>query len=425
MILEKRIPGKKNKGLVIGYDLGNGFSQISYSISSGTAPETAAVVVGTELFNIPTVLCKRKDVNQWFFGRDAYRQAENGDGELVEGLLQLAREGNPVYIEGETFDPVALLTLFVKRSLSILSLEVSVDLADAIMVTTEELDHRTLSVLEQVVEGLHLKCKNIFFQSHIESCYYYILNQPKELWNYQVLVSEMDADKLITYRLECNKKTSPMVVFIDKKENDRRPGTTEELDLWFTGMVKEVCAGRIVSTVYLLGDGFKGEWMQESLRFLCLNRRVFQGNNLYSKGACYAVREKIDPGELDKQYVFLGDDKVKANIGLEVTKQGAGGYHPLLDAGINWYEAKAECDVLLEKEPEVVVCLMPLSAEKEGKRVVISLTGLPERPEKTTRIHIEMEMLSGNKLQVRLSDMGFGEFFPRTKMTWKEEITIE
>ena len=55
------------------------------------------------------------------------------------------------------------------------------------------------------------------------------------------------------------------------------------------GILKDCFRGHIVSSVYLTGDGFDGDWMKQSVAFLCQGRRAFVGKNLYSKGACYAA----------------------------------------------------------------------------------------------------------------------------------------
>ena len=44
-----------------------------------------------KIYDIPVVLCKRTEVNQWYYGREAIRQAEEGAGTLVEGLFEKAR----------------------------------------------------------------------------------------------------------------------------------------------------------------------------------------------------------------------------------------------------------------------------------------------------------------------------------------------
>lgn len=108
---------KKNSKMVVGYDLGKVVSQISFCSLDGGDAETVSSVAGTEQYNIPTVLCKRSGVNQWFYGKEALKYAGEEDGILVEDLLTLADRGEDVLVEGESFDPVALLTLFVKEVL--------------------------------------------------------------------------------------------------------------------------------------------------------------------------------------------------------------------------------------------------------------------------------------------------------------------
>ena len=111
--------------IIIGYDLGNAFSQISYSyLSQDCEVETLSCVAGEEHYNIPTVLCKRQGTGQWLFGREALRFAQEYPEEaiLVEGLVGLAVTGGQVLVDGEAYEPVALLTLFMKRSLGLLSL---------------------------------------------------------------------------------------------------------------------------------------------------------------------------------------------------------------------------------------------------------------------------------------------------------------
>lgn len=37
----------------------------------------------------------------------------------------------------------------------------------------------------------------------------------------------------------------------------------------FLGILKDCFRGHIVSSVYLTGDGFDGDWMKQSVAFLC------------------------------------------------------------------------------------------------------------------------------------------------------------
>ena len=278
--------GKKNsKKVAVGYDLGRSFAQISFCGLEETEPETVSAVAGTEQYNIPALLCKRSGVGQWYYGKEAIKFAREENGILVEDLLTLAERGEDVMVEGEAFDPVALLTLFVKRSLSLLNIRISFNQIEAFMFTVEELTPRIVDVLGKVAAGLQLKAQHIHFQSHAESFYAFTMHQSWELRQNDVMIYEYDSE-LKTMRLECNKKTTPKVIFIEQKnypEMERRVWQEDEgqkrqqmaeLDLLFSGIVKKSLEDKNVSTVFLLGDGFKEGWPKDSLRIMCKNRRV-------------------------------------------------------------------------------------------------------------------------------------------------------
>lgn len=115
---------KAGNRIIIGYDLADTSSQISYCyIREDASVETVASVAGTEMYDIPTVLCKRVGVNQWLFGKEAVRFAKENPEEsiLVDGLVEKALDGDVVVIEDQEYHPIALLALFMKRSLGMLS----------------------------------------------------------------------------------------------------------------------------------------------------------------------------------------------------------------------------------------------------------------------------------------------------------------
>lgn len=421
--------------IIIGYDLGNQFSQISYCTYEDDAPETLSVVAGGENYNIPTVLCKRKGVNQWFYGRDAIKHADMEDGTLVTDLVSLARAGEKVTVEEEEFDAVALLTLFMKRSLALLSMISGTDRIGAMMITCADLDGRMVEILNTVTAGLSLKTKNICFQGHVESFYYYTIHQPAELWNRQVLVCDYNQDAVQVYRMECNRHTTPVVAFVDEEaypflhcdelpeEESLKESLFAQMDDRFLTILKEVCEGRSISSAYLIGEGFKEAWMNESLRYLCRGKRVFQGNNLYSKGACYGMREKLSASEIGKSYVFLGNEKLKANIGMKVVRQGENSYCALLDAGVNWFEAQCSLDFLLEEGNSFTLIITPLNG-RDIKYAEVTLEGLPVRNEAASRLHMEIRMTAENCIRLEIEDLGFGELFAPGLQKWTESFEV-
>ncbi|MDE7044167.1 MAG: hypothetical protein K2O97_03980, partial [Acetatifactor sp.] len=281
----------KNDKLIVGYDLGNRFSQISYAVSVDGEVETLSQVAGAQMYNIPTALCKRTGVNQWFYGKEALRNAAEEQGILVENLVELALDGEPILIEEDSYDPVSLLTLFFKRSLGLLSQAGTSEKLGALMITCEQLDHRMIELLNNMLEGLRLKTEKIYFQSHTESFYHYMIRQPAELRAARSMLYDYRGDRIRIYAMDCNRHTTPIVAFIEESEADfpawYSDGETAEalseadrqgLDRAFLRLSEISFNNRTVSSVFLIGDGFSQEWMRDSLRFLCRGRRVFQGN---------------------------------------------------------------------------------------------------------------------------------------------------
>lgn len=439
--------GTAGDKIIIGYDLGNEFSQISYSyLSQDSEVETLSCVAGEEHYNIPTILCKRQGTGQWFFGREALRFAQDNPQEaiVVEGLVELAMAGEQVLIDEETYEPVALLTLFMKRSLGLLSLVSAPERVVAMMITCRKLSSALIQTLNQTVTGLGLGYTRVYYQSYAESFYDYMLYQPKDLWSFQTVLFDYREDGIYSMRMECNKRTTPIVAYIhqwiypfsgesclpDISELDS--GRVAQLDRELLEVVRQECEKGTVSAVYLIGESFAEEWMSQSLQYLCRGRRVFQGVNLYSKGAVYCLLDKHFGSKAGKEHVFLGGDKLKYNIGMEVLRQGEESYYALLDAGENWYESEYCCEFYVRQATAISLVVTPLISGGVT-RVPLSLGELPQEHEVSeedefgycefSRIGMKLYLEGERQLCVELEDLGFGEIRPATELTWRQRIT--
>lgn len=422
-------------GAVAGYDFGSDTAQISYCLPASDKPETISQIAGEEDFLIPALLAKRMDRDLWLYGKEAQECVSLGEAQPVTGLLQKAAAGGPVEVQGEAYDPVALLSLFIKRTLSLLTPIIHPDRLQAFVFTVEEVTRPVIEALQHAVALLELKAEQIYVIGRAESFFYYNISQPEELWVHDVLVCDFSQLQLKTLFFTANRRTTPVASFVEEKSwdeveqivytgdetEDHRSGM--KLDRRFAAVMEELLSDRRVSTIYLIGKGFEGEWYQESLQVLCRDRRVFLGNNLYSKGACYAGRERITKGGISKGYAFLGKDMLKANLGMHVVRRGTDAYLALLDAGVNWYEAQKECEFLLEEKNTFSLRITPLNG-KEVREVLVTLNGLPARPARTTRIRMRVDMTDVETVRISMEDLGFGEFFPATHKFWEETFQL-
>ena len=221
--------------------------------------------------------------------------------------------------------------------------------------------------------------------------------------------------------MQSNGKTTPKAVMIEQEEYELPTDMDEaSFDVEFLEIAEKVCQNDRISAVYLVGEDFNPDIMKESLQYLCRGRRVFQGNNLYSQGACLGMMERLKASAAGRSYVLLGQDKLKANIGMRAVRKGEDSYCALLDAGINWYEAAAECECYLQDENSFELVIAPLNG-KNGKIARMTLDGLPTG---IARIHLALQMLDEERLEVTVEDLGFGEFRPASHRVWKEEIGL-
>lgn len=425
--------GLLNHGrLFVGYDMGNDYAQISYAFSDSEEIETLSSVAGEQNYCIPAVLCKKPGVNQWFYGKEALRHAEEQGGILVENLLSMAVDGEPVQIEGESYQPEALLALFMKRSLGLLSQIASLDKIYELAVTCERLEGRTLEAFRQAVAGIFRKTPRVFFESHDESYYHYMLGQPKELWEDCSILCDYRESRILLYRFEPNRNTTPTAVFIEEETypfpswesfgsgEELRKMRMERLDQDFLEIVQKAAGSRNVNSFFLIGENFSEQWMQESLRFLCRGRRVFQGNNLYSKGACFGLLAKYRENGEEKNHVFLGKDKLRANVGMKLMRQGQESYLALLNAGGNWFETEKTLEFYLQDGNSIEIIITPLM----GKGSKLAQMILEDLPKGLTRLKACFSMTKENQMTVEIEDLGLGDFRPATHRIWKEAITI-
>ncbi|MBR5765572.1 MAG: hypothetical protein IKX95_02205 [Lachnospiraceae bacterium] len=451
---------------VVGYDLNDTLTQISYFELDNDAPKTLVSDGENERLGIPTLLCKRRKVNQWSFGTEAKRLILN-EGEAEAGkLLSMAVNESSIMIDGESFEGLDLLILFVRKSLNLLSVYVPMEQIENFIFTVPSLDGDMIKVLERVSAAIPVERERIMFQSYSESVYYYMIHQQAELWETESAVFDHNGKNMTCYHLKMNHRTTPIVGVIDEYTFDNvmvqepgrvldekyddeeeavdennditgdKDGSEEEgsiaetageeidrMDEALQELLHDFLMSRPIRSAYLLGDGFEGEWCKKTIGFLCMGRRVFQGKNMYSKGACYYGMDKLKPTELNSKYIFLGKDKLQFNLGMNMKRKDKEEYIALADGGENWFDISTVVEFLLTQGSKVDMLVTPLDG-KEVRNITVNLDGLPNRPEKTTRLKMRVSFTSGDTLKIRIEDMGFGEIFPSSSLKWEKEVRI-
>ena len=301
-----------------------------------------------------------------------------------------------------------------------------------IMVTVPELVSPLDERIPGTLEEMGIERKYIFLQDYKSSFYYYTVNQKRELWSADVALLEYEEDTMNGYVLHVDKSTKPALVTVEKAASQKmdesvRDGRPEEewnreRDRLFFELLKKVFERRNVTTSYLMGDYFDKSWAERSFQYLCYHRHAFQGKNLYTKGACYGAMERMGVITLP-DLLFLGEDIIHENLGMNMRIRGKEMYYPIITAGVNWYEAHHVCEFIPDNETSITIITKPMTGGQEINHI-LRLTDFPRRPNRATRLRMTVYFVSAHRCKVEVEDLGFGGFFRPSGKKWKREITL-
>lgn len=415
--------------LILGIELNEAYAQMTYYHQSVKEPMTLGSPSGADQFQIPMALRQRADGRWMLWDGAPQDQKEEPDQHRISGIFGKIVRQEELSDRGTVFEPVPLLASYFGACMAQLKL-LTQNTRIQVMVTVRELTEHLGDVIAEALVANGIDRKQIYVQDYLSSFYYYTVNQKKELWYQDVALLEYEDEAIVGYILHIDRNTRPALARVAKvarqpMDDAVRAGRNDqewnrEKDRLFFELLKKVFERRNVSVSYLMGDYFNKSWAERSIQYLCYKRHAFQGMNLYSKGACYAAMERagLIP---DRGILFSGRDMVTVNIGMEMNIRGKESYYPLVSAGVNWYEAHHVCEFIPRGEREIRFVSRHMS---EGSLVTHSmrLPHLPQRPDRATRLRLTVYFSSPTHCHLEVEDLGFGELYRSSGLTWKREI---
>ena len=319
------------RGFYVGIDIDDTYAVASFYEDGIKEPATVSMKAGSEVFQIPLQVVKRKGLGQWFIGEDAPANWQEQDALVIDKLLSRALHREELTIDGENYEAKELLILFLKKLISYIGGPYGAVNVCNLAFSVDRLDAELSKLLLRVGEQLGLKRDQIVLLDRKSAFYYFALNQPRELWLHDVCLFDCRREDIKCIRMERSLNTIPQLISIEEQKSIL---ADENRDEAFLQLLQQILPGHIVSTVYLVGDAFDGGWMKQSLAYLCRGRRAFMGKNLYAKGACYAIM--VLKGGMPWPYAYIGDNEMKVNVSLAVKNRQAKEFYTLLSAGDNW-----------------------------------------------------------------------------------------
>lgn len=414
---------KESKQIVLGYDLGDEYSQISYFDEKIGEPVTLSTIAGSQKFQIPTVVCKKTGKDIWYYGKEALYFANLGEGTLVSHLLTQCEKGESIKIEGILYRPEKLLSIFIEKSLTMMGSLGKKEDIKCLAFTMKEVSKESLTVIEKAMEYLKISKERYSVEDYHESFYYYLLNQKKDLWNHHVHLFEYYEDQIVPYEFCFYRKYKPIVARMEQGDalSFTKGQSKEEKDEAFLELIQNRFGDQMISCVFLLGDQFNKEWAVKSLDYMCHNRRVYMGQNLYTKGACYHGRERVTKREI-KGFFYDGPNTIHMNVGMNMTIRGNTSYFSMIEAGIHWYEAYYQCEFILDQTKDII--LQFDSVDQESKECMLHLDGLPPRPNLADKIELTIYFKDLHTCVIRARDLGLGELYSSSGKSWEAIVEV-
>lgn len=414
--------------LIVGLDLCDDYTQISYFNYKTFEVESIYVDSDEQTEVIPTVLAVDEATKDWYFGQEAIDLCNESKGVLVEHFIAGLSNNEGMTVYDITFQPIGLAERFLRKVLLLLKKKFPNDTVKYLMITVESLDKTLIDGLYEALETLGLGRNRVSIQSHIQSYMYYALSQKKELWMNDTGLFDFNDHGLYYYQLSIDRRNRPMVVGVASKDYSEaityqmHEEQVESLDYAFENIAKTALHKQIVSTIYLTGKGFEGDWIHSSLDSLCVGRRVFVGRTLYCIGACFAAREMVEQNKL-QEFVFISEEMIACNISSPIYYEAKVREIALIGASTPWYDVDYVYELILDNEIEIELTIGDV-VKRQSTTHIIALEGLERRETKTTRISLHFKCVDRNTLVVTVKDLGFGDFVPSSNRIWETLITI-
>lgn len=404
--------------LIIGIDLCDTYTQVS-------------VLGREEAWALPTVICRKKTVEEWCVGEDAYRYTLVGEGIIVDKLLSLAMKDGTATICGQKYGGVDLLKKFLEKVLDLAKAEYPDAAVNQVVISLKNMEMKLMDELMYCADYLEIPREHVHLASHTECFVYYVLSQRRDVWGGQVGMFSLSDEDLRYYELKVVRGPRQMTAWAEYEELEEG----FNLSVLDTGsgarMADKIlcaCADRFLqkklfSAIFLTGKGFaRTDWAPEFMKNVCNKRRVFVEPALFAKGAALKAEDYLHE-KTSYPFVCLCEGKLRSTVAIRVQKRESEVFMALASAGESWYEARSTLEVILDGEEELEFTISPQDSKQ--KRVVkIPLEGFPKRPPKTTRISITVGFLDEKTMVIKVADKGFGELFPKTGTVIRQEVMV-
>ena len=416
------------KEIYMGLDLCKKNIQMSYYREDKGEPESIYQLNNTETYQFPNVMFYSAEEKKWYAGNSVSAVRFKADGVMVEDVLGRIDTEVSTVVEENVYTPEDLLLILLKTHIEdFLSRSEEYRLC-ALTITLEEYHPKVYEVLNRLRKELALSEEQFYIMSHENAFFQYVMNQDERLRTNSVAMFEYGYDGMEYYRIDRKNQGNTRIYYLSRQDLREEMGYSmlfgdiEELDRSFAQLARVKLKETYISTVYLTGAGFHDNWIEESKKVVCDGRRVFMGQNMYTKGACYHA--KNGAYEADRECVLCTEGSIPFDIGVNIGETGGRNhFHLIALGGREWYNMKGRVTLFLDDTNRIDMVYRD-KVTKEMQKEIIEIHGLPKRPPKTTKLSLEVELFDERTGAIVIRDVGFGKIYPTTNKIYRKEFSV-
>ena len=411
----------------IGMDLCSDFTQLSYYNDITREPESVSQLNNKETYLMPNILFHSTETGHWYVGGEASEARFNEDGVIIDGIFENLESKETIMVEGEEYTYPDLFVKMVKLHIDSFLYRYEDATIRKLVISVPEYSSRIYNLLSGLYKLMEVPESAIEITSHLDSGLYYIFNQEQGLWINSVALYDYNADGLNYYRIDISRNKHPKLVTVTHEDYSSQMSLshygndTYQMDVDFAKIADYEMKKAYISSVYLTGVGFTNKWMKKSTHVLCQGRRVFVGQNIYTKGACYRAVGGEYKAFYDQFFVETKEN-VLFDVGISLGDE-KDTFIPIVNGGKQWYNIHGKIHVILDDTDTITLVYRSRHTEEE-KREVARIHGIPKRPNKTTKLSLEVEFENPTDGAVIIRDLGFGKLFPTTNKVYRKEFSI-
>ncbi len=411
----------------IGMDLCSDFTQLSYYNDITREPESVSQLNNKETYLMPNILFHSTETGHWYVGGEASEARFNEDGVIIDGIFENLESKETIMVEGEEYTYPDLFVKMVKLHIDSFLYRYEDATIRKLVISVPEYSSRIYNLLSGLYKLMEVPESAIEITSHLDSGLYYIFNQEQGLWINSVALYDYNADGLNYYRIDISRNKHPKLVTVTHEDYSSQMSLshygndTYQMDVDFAKIADYEMKKAYISSVYLTGVGFTNKWMKKSTNVLCQGRRVFVGQNIYTKGACYRAVGGEYKAFYDQFFVETKEN-VLFDVGISLGDE-KDTFIPIVNGGKQWYNIHGKIHVILDDTDTITLVYRSRHTEEE-KREVARIHGIPKRPNKTTKLSLEVEFENPTDGAVIIRDLGFGKLFPTTNKVYRKEFSI-